>query len=277
MVDIHKDGLQGENVSLLTARQNWETVQSAPAQKLEQPARCDESQRLVIEVHNDFGNFISEIASSHGIEATTVLAVWLALTGWRPSRNMRIPLYVRLHQLFELWGKKFKQEFDVHFRFGGHMLQSGQPWENHEYRSHPEQSYTSVHHNQNSEYRTLTLARVLAGDEVSLWCCLAGAFHVPLQDHESLGFDQASDLYKAMQDSTRTQIILFFDYCHKKLAPKANDLLAYLKQRDWEAFATNYNPESDASSLAAQLVKADQLVRKVLLGEPFPSTGLWTR
>lgn len=204
------------------------------------------------------GGLLQLLTWKTGIEAPAVVAVWLVESGGRRFVPKRSAIRLEVHQLFDSWGKRSRQQFDSHFRFGGHNLQPGQPWENQEYRPEETGDFRSVHHNQSSEYAALTLAQILAGAEEGLRCGSIGGCKIIMNSFASLGYRSAQDMYTAFQDSERLQVLGFLDFCRNKLAPRAGDLLDYLRVRDWANFAKYYNGAGQVVAYSAKLQSAHE-------------------
>jgi len=196
-------------------------------------------------VFNRGGALMTRLAKDAGVDVACPIAVWLAQSAGRPFLPRRAALRFEVHQFFTRWGTWNRNEFDRYFRFGGHNLHPGHPWENHEFRSEPTSRYTSVHHNQNSEYATLTMARMLAGDPPALICASIGGPLLPLDAHDTLGYGSANEMFDAYQESERAHILGFFDYCRIRPGPKPGDLIKYLRDRDWILFARHFVAEPD--------------------------------
>lgn len=231
------------------------------------PAQANPNQRAVATIYNRLGVLLQRVAATTETDAASVLAVWLVESGALPFVPKRAAIRLEVSQLFEVWGKRDRETFDNHFRFGGHNQQPGNPWENQEYRTQDSGNYSSVHHNQNSEYAALTLAQVTAGDEVAFSCTTIGGCQIPLDAYRMLGYESAREMYDAFQFSERAQVLSFFDFCRQKPAPKPGDLLQYLKARDWNSFAKFYNGSEQVPAYAAQL-KASYDNVKSLLNRP---------
>jgi hypothetical protein len=218
--------------------------------------RSTEVEHAATSVFNRLGGLMGVLASDTGMEVSTVVAVWVAEGGNRLFLPKRAPIRLEVHQLFEGWGKRNRQIFDTHFRFGGHSLQPGQPWENQEFRTENPGPFTSVHHNQNSEYAALTLAQILSGDEVAVASCSIGGCQLTMNAHGLLGFDSACQMYEAFQQSERAHVVGFFDFCRNKPAPKVGELINCLRVKDWTNFAKNYNGPETAPIYGPRLENA---------------------
>jgi hypothetical protein len=229
-------------------------------------ARSPELVTAAASVFNRSGALLSRLSKNAGIDVACPIAVWMVQSGGRPFVPRRAALRFEVQQFFAIWGNRVRHEFDLHFRFGGHNLQTGHSWEGHEFRSEPAGRYCSVHHNQNSEYAALTMARMLAGDAQALSCASLGGPLLPVDAHATLGYASALEMLVAYQKSERAHILGFFDYCQARLAPKAGDLIKHLRAHDWYLFAKHYT-ESDRCPIDAERLAAAHTAATNLLSE----------
>lgn len=233
--------------------ESWKSCPLEPERKIQVSARSADEQQAIAAVYNRLGGLIGKVSARHEVKASHVITVWVAQGGWRPFRPERAPIRFQIHQFFDAWGKRCRADFDLCFRFGGHNLQPGQPWHNHEYRPEGRGLFVSVHHNANSEYEALMLARMLAGDEQSLKCVNIGGPMIPVEDYTLLGFESGSAMYKAMQESELSHVLTFFDLCRLKQAPKSGNLLNYLRTGDWLNFTRYYDGPGEVDTSADRL------------------------
>ena len=242
-----------EEVILTRNDETWKTQALDPVQKIQIPVRSPEDQRAIAAIYNRLGNLIGKVAAAQGVRPSHVMAVWVAQGGWRRFRSLRAPIRFNIHQFFDVWGKRCRTDFDLYFRFGGHNLQPGQPWDNHEYRPEGRGAFVSVHHNPNSEYESLMLARMLAGDEAALRCVNIGGPLIPIEDFALLGYESSAVMYHSMQESELAHVLTFFDLCRLKQAPKSGLLLHYLRIGDWLNFSRYYDQPSELDASAERL------------------------
>ncbi len=217
-------------------------------------------------VFNRAGGLLARLAKDAGVDVACPIAVWLVQSGGRPFVPRRAALRFEVQQFFTRWGNWNRHEFDLYFRFGGHNLQTGHSWENQEFRSEPATRFTSVHHNQNSEYATLTMARMLAGDPPALSCASLGGPLLPVDAHYAIGYETPNAIFDAYQESERAHILGFFDYCRVRHAPKAGDLIKHLQVHDWSLFAKHYT-ESDRCPIDPERLSAAHAAVAKLLRE----------
>lgn len=215
-------------------------------------------------VYNRLGCLLARLSIEYRVDVASVIAIWVAQTGGRIFTPKRASLYFEVQRFFSVWGHRYRQEFDTYFRFGGFNLQQGQPWENHEYREDSERMYRGVHHNQNSEYAALTMARTLAGDSVALTAACVGGCLLSVAEFSSAGYGSPIEMFDAFQESERTHVIGFFDYCAAKPAPKTKDLIRYLRARDWEHFAMHY-PAADQTPMEVRRLQSAYASAKAMM------------
>lgn len=252
----HVEALVGptvEEVILTRKDETWKSQSLDPVQKIQIGGRCPEEPRAIVATYNRLGGLMGKVAAKHDVKCSHVVAVWVAQGGWRPFRPLRAPIRLNVHRFFDVWGKRCRADFDTYFRFGGHNLQPGQPWDNHEYRPEGRGVFVSVHHNPNSEYEALMLARMLAGDEAALRCLNIGGPLIPVEDFTLLGYDSSSAMYKSMQESEMAHVLTFFDLCRLKQAPKSGLLLQYLRVGDWLNFCRHYDQPTELDVRAERM------------------------
>jgi hypothetical protein len=251
-------------VHLLKNSSIWLNEKLAPEHSLETSPRDSDERQAVITTYNRLGGLMAKLACQYEVSLASIIAIWVAAGGWRPQRPSRLPICFRVNEFFEIWGIRWRQDFDVHFRFGGHSLQAGQPWENHEYRADIQGRFASVHHNQNSEYKALTLARMLSGDETAVVCLTAGGPQLPIQDYRLLGYNSGSDMFKMLQTAEITHVLSFFDMCYFKQAPRSGQLLQYLRVKDFVNFSKYYNGAVELDRLGERLQATATTVEELL-------------
>jgi|HubBroStandDraft_1064217.scaffolds.fasta_scaffold188520_1 hypothetical protein len=231
-------------MNLLTDHTKLLNQDSKPERRLEAPPRSSDLVNGAAAVFNRLGGLMAGLAEQHAVDIPCQLAIWVAQSGGRVSiRSSRSMIRFEVQRFFNLWGRQNRQDFDGHFKFGGHSLQPGQPWENQEYRGE-EGSFAGVHHNQNSEYSALTIARMLCGDDLALASSSLGGPLLPVADHLSMGFDRPSAMFEAFREGEGIQLSALLNHLISHSAPKVGDLLRYLRKKDWDSFA-NYFTGAD--------------------------------
>lgn len=214
-------------------------------------------------VFNRLGGLMTRLCKEHDLEIASVIAVWVAQSGGRPFVPRRAQLYFEVRRFFDAWGSYHRHEFDAHLRFGGHNMQDGLFWENQEYREDTSGFFRSVHHNQNSEYAALTMARTLAGDSIALRAASLGGCLLSVSHFAWMGFENPSAMFEAFQESERAHLLGFFDYCVAKPAPKGGDLMRYLKARDWTLFA-NHFADDDQTPISVERLRSSYASAKLV-------------
>jgi len=230
------------------------------------PERGGAIEAAVAAIYERLGGLLDALAAKTGVDAATIVGIWLVESSGRPFVTRHASIRFEVHHFFESWGKRNRQEFDTHFRFGSHNLQAGRPWENHEFRAEDAGVFSAVHHNQNSEYAALTLAQVLSGDEIALSCASIGGAQILIGSHSWLGYETARQMYDSFQESERAHVIGFFDFCRAKPAPRVGDLIGYIHAGDWANFAKFYNGPDRIQEYARKL-EGYRDAAAVLLGE----------
>lgn len=235
-----------------------------PQKPFDLPIEGSLIQRSVLSVYNRVGGLMEILAQRTQLEPAAMIAVWYVESGGVPFVPKRAVMRLEVHQLYDLWGKRNRNVFDAHFRFGGHNGRGGNPWQNQEYRSQDTGSFHAVHHNQSSEYAALTLAQIIAGDETAFSCASIGGCQVMMNSFRALGYESAKQMYTAFQTSETFHVLTFLDFCSVKAAPKTADLLAYLRARDWTNFAKYYNGKGQFVIYAAKLREAYEIAAGAL-------------
>jgi hypothetical protein len=255
------------SMNLLRDDPELQSVALQPPEQLVVPAKATMNQYSVAAIYGRLGGLMQALARKTGIDPASVLSVWFVESGSIGFTPRRAPIRVEVHELFEAWGRRDRQKFDGHFRFGGHNQQPGLAWENQEFRTEDSGIFSSVHHNQSSEYAALTLAQVTASDELAFSCTSIGGCQILMSYHRMLGYETAEEMYEAFQQTERFHVIGFFDFCSQKLTPRQGDLIQYLKAKDWNNFAKYYNGGGQVAAYAARL-KTGYDSSKALLGVP---------
>lgn len=265
-VSFFKNDLELQSTPLapelpLTLSSHWTGVQYA-------------QQTAAAKTYNRIGGLLTAVSRKAEIPLENVLSVWMVESGGRAMTPGKAIIRFEVHLFYKAWGKQNADAFDTHFRFGGHHLVPGRSWENHEYRAEEDAPFSAVHHNQNSEYTALTLARMLGGDEPAFSSTSIGGPQILMEAHGWLGYDTAALMYQAFQASEQAQVLGFFDFCHAKPAPGKGDLLRYLRRNDWEQFTRYYNGPGQVTVYSERLQKNVAAVQKILenLSQPVPVT-----
>jgi hypothetical protein len=207
------------------------------------------------DVYNRLGRLLTRLCSEHQVEIESVIAVWLVQSSGRMFVRRRAQLHFEVEKFFEGWGHHNRLEFDRHFKFGGHDTQPGFGWENQEYREETTGLFSAVHHNPNSEYAALTMARTLAGDDAAIVAASVGGCLLSAGEYAWAGYTNSLELFEAFQESETAHILGFFDYCGMKPLPRSGDLLRYLKSHDWDSFA-RFFPAEEQTPIDPERLKA---------------------
>ena len=180
------------------------SAELSPQKPFSYPTRSTASYAAMVGVYNRLGGLFPVIEKQVGLDVPALLAVWLVESSGLSFVPKQAMIRFEVHSFFDIWGKRSRPTFDNHFRFGGHNQQEGKPWENQEYRAQDTGNFLAVHHNQTSEYATLTLARLVASDEEALQCISIGGCQIMLNAYRMLGYQTPRQMYSAFQTSERT-------------------------------------------------------------------------
>jgi hypothetical protein len=243
-------------VSFLKDDDELAAAQLAPPVPLTIPPESKLVQRSIASVYNRLGGLLDVLTGITGVDVPGITAVWYVESGGLPFTPKRAVIRLEVHHLYDLWGKRNRNVFDTHFRFGGHNGQGGNPWENQEFRTQDTGAFHAVHHNQSSEYAAVTLAQIKATDETAFNCSSIGGCQLMMNSHRMLGYEAATDMYTAFQESETAHVLGFLDFCSAKPAPQSGDLMRYLRARDWNNFAKFYNGSGQVPVYAARLSSA---------------------
>lgn len=211
--------------------------------------------RVCAQIYNRLGGLMAPLARRTGIELPAVIAVWCTESGGEPHTPGRAILRFENHLLWDGWGKRNPELFDRHFRFGGRLGRPGRRWEGHQFRETPDGPFVDLHvaGRQDLEYRVLALARRLAGDDVALQCASIGGPQLLMSHYRTLGYATPRAMHDAWQRDERFHVLGFFDFCARKPAPAAGDLIRYLQARQWPEFARYYNGTGQIPTYSAWL------------------------
>ncbi len=83
-------------------------------------------------------------------------------------------------------------------------------------------------------------------------------------DYRMLGYASAAAMYHAFQSSENAHVLGFFDFCVHDAAPHNGDLLTYLRNQDFAAFAHYYNGGGAVEDYARKLASAAQTATALL-------------
>jgi N-acetylmuramidase len=227
----------------------------APAAPIPVSRAWSYRRRVCAQVYNRLGGLMAPLARRTGIELPAVIAVWLTESGGEPHTPGRAILRFENHLLWDGWGKHNPALFDRHFRFGGRLGRPGRRWEGHQFRESPDGPFVDLHvaGRQDLEYRVLELARRLVGNDVALQCASIGGPQLLMSHYRTLGYASPGQMYAAWQRDERFHVLGFFDFCARKPAPAAGDLLRYLRSRQWPDFARYYNGTGQIPTYSAWL------------------------
>ena len=221
-----------------------------PPQPVVPPGGASQLVRSLARTYNRLGGLLTALSSDVDVSVEATLAVWQVESGGLPHVENRPVLRFENHKFFEHWGKNNTASFDSHFQFGGRKGIAGKKWENHRFRRDASQPWRTFHGDQAKEYDVFEFASGLGGLEPA---CLASSFGGPQilgSNYEVLGYDSATALFRAFQESERWHVCGFFDFC------RSNNLIDEIQQQRWVKFAEGYNGKGQAEAYGAKIQEA---------------------
>jgi hypothetical protein len=251
-------------VNFLKDNEELAATQLTPGVPLSAPPEANMVQRSIGAVYNRLGGLLEVLSGTTGVDVAAITAVWFVESSGLPFTPKRAVIRLEVHKLYEMWGKRNRNVFDSHFRFGGHNGQDGNPWENQEFRTQDTGVFHAVHHNQSSEYAAVTLAQIVSGDEIAFSCSSIGGCQLMMNSFRTLGYESAKQMYEAFQATETAHVLTFFDFCSTKAAPKVGELLHYLQAHDWNNFAKFYNGMGQVPVYSAKLKAAYEAAAELL-------------
>jgi hypothetical protein len=241
------------------------TVPLAPTSPLAIDPRWPQRRRLLASTYNRIGGLIHALAQATRIEPAAVLAVWLTESAGRAHVRGKAVTRFENHLLYRTWGKSHEDVYSQHFRHGGYRGTPGRPWEGHAFRETPDGPWQQFHGQQDREDRALALARRLAGDDAALQCISIGGPQILVSFYRTLGYQSPRAMFDAWQADERAHVLGFFDLCARSATPAAGDLLRYLRERQFDAFARYYNGPGQVSTYAAWIRERYQEAQRLPL------------
>jgi hypothetical protein len=225
----------------------------------------DKEKKILANTYNRIGGLIEKISNKFEIGVPEVLAVWRVESAGKEHIPEKAIIRFENHRLYKYWGKYNEMKYKVHFQHGGHNDVDGKSWTNHSYRLDKKDDFCICHTSQDSEYEVLKLASKLAGEEIACKCLSIGGCQIMVDEFLTVGYSNASAMYKAFQKNERNHVLGFFDFCQYKLGfgNKAGQLLKYLKEHNWNEFARYYNGDQ-TGSYGGQIKDAFQKATKIL-------------
>jgi hypothetical protein len=106
---------------------------------------------------------------------------------------------------------------------------------------------------------------MLCGDDLALSSSSLGGPLLDAAEHLSMGFESAPAMFGAFQEGEAIQLVALMSHLITHSAPKAGDLLRYLRNQEWDPFAKYFTGSDqipmDAARLRAAHVAAAGLVK----------------
>jgi peptidoglycan hydrolase-like protein with peptidoglycan-binding domain len=222
------------------------------------------ARRTIASIYNRLGGLMSAVARKTQVEVPTVLAVWHVESGSRLHSPGKAVIRFENHLLYRLWGKNNDATYAQYFRHGGYMGQSGNAWENHQYREDPSKPFYASHSSPDTEFRVLGLAARLASEEIALQCISIGGPQILISHYSLIGYRTPREMYDAFQASERSHVLGFFDFC-QQTAKEKGGLLPYLRSKDFRNFAYYYNGSGQVDYYSRMIQEAYNEARQLSL------------
>jgi hypothetical protein len=243
-----------------------QTVNLSPSSPLAINSGWPIARRTIANIYNRLGGLMSAVARKMQVEVPAVLAVWKVESGNLSHYPGKAIIRFENHLLYRLWGKNNDATYAQHFRHGGYRGQSGNSWDNHQYREDPRQPFRPFHGNQDAEYQVFRLATRLAGEQIALQCISIGGPQILISNYSLIGYRTPREMYDAFQASERWQVLGFFDFC-QQTAKEKGGLLPYLRAKDFRTFASYYNGSGQVDSYGGMIQEAYSEARQLSLEE----------
>jgi len=208
--------------------------------------------RDLASTYNRLGGLMQALARMVGIDVPSVLAVWQIESGGRTHTVGRAVIRFENHLFYHHWGRHNEDEYNHHFRHGGHNGQPGKSWQQHQFRESVNEPFQNVHTSQAREYQVLNFAMQLAGENPALQSISIGGPQILVSNYRIIGYTSSRQMFDAFQASERAHVLGFFDFCQH------NHLLPYLRTQQWVNFAKHYNGPGQAKHYATLLAGAYQ-------------------
>ena len=190
----------------------------------------DPTIRLVANIWNRYGSFISRQAVALGLDPGVALAVLAAESaGEAFGDDGRMIIRFENHIFDQQWGQQNPDRFNQYFRYDAQAT-----WKGHQWRPTPADEWRACHSDQATEWAVLTLARSL-NDEAALSSISMGAPQIMGFNHTAIGYATAPEMFTAFQADVRNQLASLFRFM------QVNQLVDAVRQGNFLAFATGYN------------------------------------
>lgn len=200
-----------------------------------------EQQKRIAQVWNRYGNLLTVLSDTMGIEAACAVAVLLVESGGEGfGADGRPIIRFENHQFWKYWGKKNADVFHAHFTYNPSAR-----WKDHRFCKKKNAPWEDFHGNQKKEWRVLNFARKL-DDSAALKSMSMGAPQIMGFNHKKIGYATVQDMFDFFSRDIRYHIFGLFDFM--------NDVMVEaLKKHDFTAFAKRYNGPGQAAKYGAKI------------------------
>ncbi len=210
-------------------------------------------QKRIAEVWNRYGNLLSVLSQTMGIEVGCAVAVLFVESGGEGfGADGRPVIRFENHQFWKYWGKNNADVFNTHFKFSPSAR-----WKGHRFRKKKNGPWEDFHGNQKKEWRVLNFARKL-DDSAALKSMSMGAPQIMGFNYKKIGYATVQDMVAFFSRDIRYHIFGLFDFMD-------NAMVEALKKQDFTAFAKRYNGPGQAAIYGGKIQEFYEAFRSLRL------------
>ncbi len=231
-------GLTVDTVAFLKSRPELGNIPLAPP-KSEWLALANAKNSLenrVATTWNRYGWLLTILSDTLNIDLATAIALVTAeVTSRGLNRDGQMPIRFEINAFFDKWGKQNPDQFAQYFKFD-----QARPWQGHQWRPAPDQTWLDCHENQNDEWSLFEVAHSLDNSAAKL-SLVMGATQIPGCVYATLGYVSVAEMFDAFASSELCQLVGLFDLI---AGPNATSRqIVALQMKDFDTFATlHYSP-----------------------------------
>jgi len=215
--------------------------------------------RAMAQIYNFRGQLILEKATDLGISTHAAAGIMKAESGGATFHQATNKTIIRFenHVFWREWGSANAAVFRQHFQFHS----PGHNWEGHRFREDPTGAWETFHGNQEDEWRVITFAARLSGEEPAFRSASWGAGQIMGFNATTVGFATAVDMAASFNAAERPQVSSIFEFI------RANHLEAAVRANDYLTLATRYNGGGQAAHYAANIQNNATAYQRVTAGK----------
>jgi hypothetical protein len=210
-------------------------------------------------IYNLRGQLVAEQAAALGIGTAAAAGIMKAESGGATFAEKTGKTIVRFenHVFWGEWGKAHRTEFAQHFR-----IQGPRSWEGHEFREIATGAWETFHGDQEKEWRVMTFAAGLSGEEPAFRSASWGAGQIMGSNAARVGFATAVEMARSFNASERSQVSSIFEFI------RAGHLESAIRAGDFLTLAKRYNGDSsNAPVYAANISRFAASYQRVSAGK----------